>query len=61
MALATLATSAFQCSNCFAQGKAAMAREVVEFVTRRFSKEVAEEGSEVLTTGNSFGNIKWQS
>ena len=26
-----------------------MARELVEFVTRRFSKEVAEEGSEVLT------------
>ena len=36
-------------SNGFAQSKAAMARELVEFVSRRFGKEVAEEGSEVLT------------
>lgn len=39
-------------SNVFAvlpQSKAALARELVEFVTRKFSKEVAEEGSEVLT------------
>ncbi len=35
--------------NVFAQSKAAMARELVEFVSRRFGKEVAEEGSEVLT------------
>jgi hypothetical protein len=32
-----------------AQGKVAVVREVVELLTRRFSKEVAEEGSELLT------------
>ncbi len=49
LGLMTLSMSFFQTSNGFAQGKAALARELVEFVTRRFSKEVAEEGSEVLT------------
>ena len=44
-----LATFTFPCSSCVAQGKAAMARELVEFVTRRFGKEVAEEGTEVFT------------
>ena len=38
-----------QGSNLYAQSKAALARELVEFISRRFSKEVAEEGSEVLT------------
>ena len=49
LVLMALTLSSLSNSNCFAQGKAAMARELVEFVTRRFSKEVAEEGSEVLT------------
>ena len=49
LVLMALTLSSLLNSNCFAQGKAAMARELVEFVTRRFSKEVAEEGSEVLT------------
>ncbi len=49
LVLLFLATSTFTCSSCFAQGKAAMARELVEFVTRRFGKEVAEEGTEVFT------------
>ena len=51
LVLMTLITTlnAFECSSCFAQSKGAMARELVEFVTRRFSKEVAEEGSEVLS------------
>ena len=49
LALMALTLSSLSNSNCFAQGKTAMARELVEFVTRRFSKEVAEEGSEVLT------------
>ncbi len=37
------------CPVGFGQGKAGLARELVEFVSRRFGKEVAEEGSEVLT------------
>lgn len=36
-------------ATCYAQGKAALAKELVEFVSRRFGKEVAEEGTEVLT------------
>jgi hypothetical protein len=44
-----LSIIAAQRQQCDAQSKAAMARELVEFVTRRFSKEVAEEGSEILT------------
>lgn len=47
--LLALAVCACTGSNVFAQSKAAMARELVEFVSRRFGKEVAEEGSEVLT------------
>ncbi len=49
LALITITMSFFQTKTSFAQGKAALARELVEFVTRRFSKEVAEEGSDVLT------------
>ncbi len=47
--LVALTLSAGLGSNGLAQSKAAMARELVEFVSRRFGKEVAEEGSEVLT------------
>ncbi len=47
--LVTFGLSMCHCSCLFAQGKAAMARELVEFVSRRFGKEVAEEGSEILT------------
>ena len=45
----TLVMGLFPCSDGFSQGKAGLARELVEFVSRRFGKEVAEEGSEVLT------------
>jgi hypothetical protein len=44
-----IVASLFSCSIGFSQGKAGLARELVEFVGRRFGKEVAEEGSEVLT------------
>lgn len=44
-----IVVSLFPCSDGFSQGKAGLARELVEFVSRRFGKEVAEEGSEVLT------------
>lgn len=47
--LVTFGMSLCQCTCLLAQGKAAMARELVEFVSRRFGKEVAEEGSEILT------------
>jgi len=47
--LVTLTLSASLNSRGLAQSKAAMAREIVEVVARRFSKEVAEEGGEVLT------------
>jgi hypothetical protein len=44
LVLATLGSD-----QAWGQGKAALARELVEFVSRRFAKEVAEEGTEVLT------------
>jgi hypothetical protein len=47
--LVAFGLSLCHCSGVLAQGKAAMARELVELVSRRFGKEVAEEGSEVLT------------
>ena len=47
--LVVFSLNMWHCSSLFAQGKAAMARELVEFVSRRFGKEVAEEGTEVLT------------
>jgi hypothetical protein len=37
------------CAESFGQSKAKLASELMEFLSRRFGKEVAEEGTEVLT------------
>lgn len=47
--MAAIALNACLGSQGEAQSKAALAKELVEFVSRKFGKEVAEEGSEVFT------------